>query len=302
MEPLLLTIGALARRGMVPVRTVRFWSDAGLIPVARRSAKGYRLYGAEAIARLELVRTLRELGIGLEAIEAVLARQTTPAEVAAAHATALDEQIRSLRTRRAVLRAIARRDPTLEETTILNAIARMSAPERQKLLDDFVDRAFEGVPADAPGRRIGDAMRALPVELPDDPSSEVVAAWIELGELVSDPTFAARVREMATAAPALAPTEAPAPAVVREHAGAALERGVDPTSDDARAILDRIVPASTARDARIALSEQLDTFTDERVERYWQLTGVLHGRPPFAPMVAPYRWLIAALRASAAGG
>ncbi len=33
-----LTIGQLARRTGVPVRTIRFWSDIGLIPPTERTA------------------------------------------------------------------------------------------------------------------------------------------------------------------------------------------------------------------------------------------------------------------------
>jgi hypothetical protein len=32
-------------------------------------------------------------------------------------------------------------------------------------------------------------------------------------------------------------------------------------------------------------------------ERYWQLVGVINGRPPFPPRVPAFEWLIAALRA-----
>ena len=98
----LFTIGQLAARTGLTSRTIRFWSDAGLVPPADRSASGYRLYDAEAVARLDLVRTLRELGLGLEVIRAVLSRATTVAQVATAHVAVLDEQIRILRQRRAV--------------------------------------------------------------------------------------------------------------------------------------------------------------------------------------------------------
>jgi MerR family regulatory protein len=36
----LLTIGELARRVGVPVRTIRFWSDSGLVPPASRTDGG----------------------------------------------------------------------------------------------------------------------------------------------------------------------------------------------------------------------------------------------------------------------
>ena len=60
-----LTIGELARRTGLTTRTIRFYSDEGLLPPADRTHAGYRLYDGESLARLELLRTLRELGLGL---------------------------------------------------------------------------------------------------------------------------------------------------------------------------------------------------------------------------------------------
>jgi DNA-binding transcriptional MerR regulator len=99
----LLTIGQLARRTGLPVRTIRYWSDVGAVPPVGRTRGGYRLYDAGSAARLELVRTLRELGLGLEDVRRVLAKETTVAEMAAVHVAAFDTQIRSLRLARAVL-------------------------------------------------------------------------------------------------------------------------------------------------------------------------------------------------------
>jgi hypothetical protein len=36
------------------VKTIRWYSDQGIVPPAGRSAAGYRLYDSEALARLEL--------------------------------------------------------------------------------------------------------------------------------------------------------------------------------------------------------------------------------------------------------
>ncbi|MBO0774332.1 MAG: MerR family DNA-binding transcriptional regulator, partial [Actinobacteria bacterium] len=38
----LLTIGELARLTGLPVKTIRFWSDEGLVPPADRTPAGYR--------------------------------------------------------------------------------------------------------------------------------------------------------------------------------------------------------------------------------------------------------------------
>ena len=86
----LLTIGQLARRTGLSVRTIRFWSDSGVVAPTGRSAGGYRLYDTEAVARVDLVRTLRELGLDLDTIRRVLARQVGLHDVAAAHLRALD--------------------------------------------------------------------------------------------------------------------------------------------------------------------------------------------------------------------
>ena len=83
----LLSIGELAVRTGLPVRTIRFYSDSGVVPPAGRTDAGYRLYGTDALARLGLVRTLRDLGIDLATIRRVLEREVTVADVAA-HAQA----------------------------------------------------------------------------------------------------------------------------------------------------------------------------------------------------------------------
>jgi hypothetical protein len=46
----LLTIGELAERTGLSVRTIRFYSDSGVVPPAGRTDAGYRLYGPDAPA------------------------------------------------------------------------------------------------------------------------------------------------------------------------------------------------------------------------------------------------------------
>ncbi|GIG89923.1 helix-turn-helix domain-containing protein [Plantactinospora endophytica] len=299
----LFTIGQLARRTGLPVKTIRFWSDIDVIPPTGRSTGGYRLYDAEAVARLELVRTLRDLGLDLATVQRILARQSTLADVARVHVRALDTEIRTLQLRRAVLRSIARRNSTTEEMSVMNRLARLSARERQAMIDDFVDRAFAGIEPYEAGARIAEGMRQLPAELPDDPRPEQVDAWLELAELVADPDFSERVRQMAVAGAQPAGERAGPPpydpAAVIEHAGRALDGGVAPDSAEGRAVLDRIVPPELTAAERVRLADDVAVFSDARVERYWHLLGVLNDRPPFPPQVPTFEWFMAALRASA---
>lgn len=292
----LFTIGQLADRTGLTVRTIRFWSDQALLPPTGRSGGGYRLYDAASVARLDLLRTLRDLGIGLDDARRILDRQSGVAEVAQAHVRALDAEIRTLRLRRAVLRSVARRGSTTEELRLMHDLARLSARERQQIIDDFVAEVFAGVDPESPAGSLAGAMRALPADLPDEPTDAEVDAWVELAELVADPDFRRRAREMAVAG--VGDTAAP-PEPMPDVTGAreALAAGVAPDSPAAREVVDRIVDPALTAGERTALADRIATFTDRRVERYWQLVGVLNRRPPFPPLVPAVEWLIAALRA-----
>mgnify|MGYP001393290684 CR=1 FL=1 len=292
----LLTIGQLARRSGVPVRTIRFWSDEGILPETDRSAAGYRRYGPDAVARLDLIRTLRELGLGLDEVRAVLERSRRVEDVAAAHVRAIDAQIRTLRVQRAICTLLARGVTDERKVALMNDLARLSAAERQRLIDDFVAETFADTDPDAPGAGIASAMRQLPAELPDDPSTEQVAAWVELAELVSDPSFRARVREMAVAGTRAGTAPSIDHGKVLEHAAGPQAAGVDPASAEAREVVDRIVGDLDSAE-RIALADTIATFSDRRVERYWQLLAVLNGWEQRPSTVPVYEWFAAALRA-----
>lgn len=298
----LLGIGALARRTGLSVRTVRFWSDAGLVPPTVRSASGHRLYDAAAVARLELVVTLRGLDIGLADVTAVLEGTRSVGEVAAVHVQALDAEIRTLRLRRAVLSSVAARNGDLEAMKLVNDLARLSATERQRIVDDFLAEAFgEGEDRSGIRARMRDATPALP----DDPTPEQVDAWVEVAGLVADPAFLARCREMADVGNrADGPwTDDPGAgrvfaAAVGERAGAAVAPGLDPASPAAQEIVRRVLPDADVTE-RTRLADQLATFTDAQVDRYWKLVGIINGWPAFRPMTPAFLWFIEALRAPA---
>jgi hypothetical protein len=140
-------------------------------------------------------------------------------------------------------------------------------------------------------------MRILPAELPVDPTTEQVEAWIELAELVRDPAFLARVREMAVAGSDRgAAPEGWDAAAVTEHAGPLFAAGADPASPEAAAVLERIAPVGADR---VELAGMIDTFADRRVERYWELLGALNGWEPRPHAVPVFEWVAAALRAHA---
>src|SRR4051812_32913293 len=122
-----MNIGELSRLTGLPVKTIRYYSDVGLVPEAERSAANYRRYDHGSLVRLEFVRPLRELGLATAPTRQVLTRAAALGSVAAAPADALPAQIRILRLRRAALRAIARRDPTVAELDRMTRLAQATA-------------------------------------------------------------------------------------------------------------------------------------------------------------------------------
>lgn len=61
-----LRASALARLSGVSTDTLRLYERKGLLPKARRSANGYREYGADACARVRLVRQAVAIGFTLD--------------------------------------------------------------------------------------------------------------------------------------------------------------------------------------------------------------------------------------------
>ena len=59
-------IGGAAERAGLPVKTVRYYADIGLVVPGGRSDGGYRLYDAPEIARLAFVRRARAFGFSVE--------------------------------------------------------------------------------------------------------------------------------------------------------------------------------------------------------------------------------------------
>ena len=107
----LLTIGRLARLTGMPVKTIRFYSDAGLLPPRQVSAARYRLYATEDQARLELIRTLRSVDVDLPSIRRLLDGQRGLRDLLRVQLEAVEATLRLLARRRAVLRAALQKRP-----------------------------------------------------------------------------------------------------------------------------------------------------------------------------------------------
>lgn len=294
-RPDLLTIGQLARRTGLSARTLRFWSDEGAVPPAARSASGYRLYDAAGVARVELVRTLRELGLGLDDVCRVLDGRATVAEVAEAHVTALDAQIRSLKVSRAVLSTVSKRGSTAEETALMNRLARLSAIERLRIVDDFKTEVFGGLDV---GPDLREQIRDLRIDLPEDPTPGQVDAWIELAEVVQDPGFRVRMRAFLGLSTPVPGQSRPAGAriwwarQVVNTVAATREGGVRP--EDATAA--ELVTDMFSTEDPAAVLACLQAGLEAGAERYRWLVSRVRGEHGAPDATEDLQWLATALR------
>ncbi|MEV6830926.1 MerR family transcriptional regulator [Amycolatopsis sp. NPDC051102] len=277
------SIGDLARRTGLTTKAVRFYSDRGLVPPSGRNAAGHRQYDDAALARLGLVRTLRELGLGLAAIRRIVDGEATVADVAAKHAEALEAEIRVLRLRHAVLTAVAGRGSTPEETRLVHELARLSAAERRRLIDGFLAEALGDRP------ELAGVARTLTPELPEDPSPGQLDAWIELAELTRDTQFRAVLRRLVDQHEG--GLRRGLAAEVRDAVSPALAAGVDPGSPEAASIVDGLGRA------RGELRTWLGDVHDPRRERYLELLAVINGWAAPESLAPVLDWLTAATAA-----
>ncbi|MFZ2509551.1 MULTISPECIES: MerR family transcriptional regulator [Gordonia] len=65
-------IGEVAERTSLSLRTIRYYEEVGLLPVAERTEGGFRLYNDDTIARLLLIKQMKPLDFTLEEMGAVL--------------------------------------------------------------------------------------------------------------------------------------------------------------------------------------------------------------------------------------
>ncbi|BDT91324.1 MerR family transcriptional regulator [Nocardia sputorum] len=89
-----VTVGQVSTRLGVTVRALHHWDEIGLARPSLRTASGYRLYTADDLERLHRIVVYREIGLGLDDIQAILDDPTADVPAALrAQRTQIDERI-----------------------------------------------------------------------------------------------------------------------------------------------------------------------------------------------------------------
>lgn len=109
-----MNIGDVAEASGLPIKTIRYYEEIGLLKPARRG-NGYRNYGAPDLHRLAFVGRARSLGFTIEDCRALLAlyvdRERTSAEVkriAEHHLEMIEDKIAALRSMQDTLGQLVR--------------------------------------------------------------------------------------------------------------------------------------------------------------------------------------------------
>lgn len=297
-----ITIGALARRSGVPVKTLRYYSDEGLLPPEGRTGGGYRVYTEEAVLRLDLIRSLRDAGLGIAAIKAILARELPLREALRLRLHAVEANIIALQQVAAALRLTLRSEPDTTDIQRICTVTRLTTEQCKTVIERFCARVAEAVPSGDDWKR--DIMAASAPRLPDDPTPAQLDAWIELAELVQDDEFVDAMRTSAadtwTSGVDLAAHQRASAAAIAA-ARALLDRHVSPSADDARPVVDRLCRGLAAAAAepdgpqfRAAIRDRYLRH-DPRTARYWRLIAALAAKtsPPWPD--EEWKWLTAAM-------
>ncbi|MBN0043584.1 MerR family transcriptional regulator [Streptomyces actuosus] len=299
----LWSIGELAEHADVTVKTVRFYSDRGLLPEASRSTGGHRRYAPASLDRLRLIRSLRALDLPLPAVHRVLDEQDPGRALEDAVAGRLSEvgsRLRELRWREAALRLVQECPPE-ERAERLLLLGAMTTPPSTDAPARFW-RAW--LPARMPARSVAAFLEVAVPAPPDDPDPAQVLAFARLHALTSGPCpgGARRPRPEAhrVAGARGAAVLYAGLAEAYELAAAHLRHDRPPRPGDA---LDGFVAAYAQaydrRDTpgfRRALAREL--AAEARLDAYWDLVSVLTTAPGARPEPTPgstHDWLLAAL-------
>ncbi|MFD7919923.1 MerR family transcriptional regulator [Streptomyces sp. NPDC059740] len=294
------TIGELAARARVTVKTVRFYSDRGLLPEASRSAGGHRRYDADALERLRLIRSLRALDLPVPEVGRALDGDAL-AEVLAGQLREVSGTLTALRWREAALRLVADCPPG-ERAERLLLVGSVPAPPDTEALARF----WRGwLPPGLPAPLLTAILEQSVPQPPADPTTDQTLAFARLHVLVRD----ARPGKAASQPLVHRRDGGYDPAVlygglVEAYALAAprLRAGREPFAGEA---LDCFVSAyATARGVRDTPAFRSGLagllVAEPRIDVYWRLTEQLTGSAEPTPG-ALHDWLLAALRADLAG-
>ncbi|MFI1225008.1 MULTISPECIES: MerR family transcriptional regulator [unclassified Streptomyces] len=306
----LCTIGELAEHAGVSVKTVRFYSDGGLLPETSRSTGGHRRYGPEAVERLRMIRSLRGLDLSVPEVRRILDEQDAQGgagtgdaleDAVAGRLRALGSELAALRWREAALRLV-QECPPAERPDRLRLVGAVAVPPSTAPLARFW-RAW--LPPRMPARSVGAFLERAVPHPPDDPRPTQVLAFARLHAFVTRPCDGGgsspwQPRAHGGAGARTSSVLYAGLAQAYDLAGGEMRGGSAPGPGEALdGFVDAYASTYDTRDTagfRRVLAGRL--AADPRIDRYWELTAEVISAPGGRPEPTPgsaHDWLVRAL-------
>lgn len=68
----LMRIGQLSQASQVPIKTIRYYEELGLLRAHKRTSGGFRLFSPDTLNRLGFIKRSQSLGLSLQEIRSIL--------------------------------------------------------------------------------------------------------------------------------------------------------------------------------------------------------------------------------------
>jgi DNA-binding transcriptional MerR regulator len=190
------SIGQLAKATGVPVKTLRYYSDIGLLVPAEITTAKYRRFHERDAMNVALIRSLRSLGFSLEVIRDVLRQRRSARDTLRFQLEALETQRRSIQRQIAVLHVVNERGTdadVLDQVQLAQAAVSLSLAERDAHIATYISRVAVGTSKQHLGRRF--LQEIVLADLPEDLSLAQLEAWIRLYTMMQDTNVQRLVRK-----------------------------------------------------------------------------------------------------------
>jgi len=191
------SIGEAARLTAVPAKTIRYYSDIGVLTPSEITEAGYRRYSNQDIIKIGLIRNLRSLDFSLEDIKRMMEGSEDIGSLIRLQIERLETARRSINRQLAVLTLVNEEHSEgdlLRHIQLANAATSLTNAERQGQLARYVD-AVDSRHSHDP---FNVALRTFVLEgLPEEVSPRQLAAWLHIYEGLQDPSTVEGLRRLA---------------------------------------------------------------------------------------------------------
>jgi DNA-binding transcriptional MerR regulator len=187
----LMRIGELAQRTNVPVETIRYYSDIGVMSPTVVTESGYRYYSTEDSMRLELIRALRDAGISLPLIKEILQDKDKTSAVFEHHLKTLEASIQDLQRQHALVQLTLENggEKPLRYFKERHILVSLTGDKRRDFIGRQLNLALFDFPVEANWKSNVWFWQETVLTFPETTDTNQIQVWLEFVDLLRDTSF-----------------------------------------------------------------------------------------------------------------